>query len=103
MNMKRTRSLQEISRMGRWVFLLATSTGPEGDTCVNDGGREVECKKWPDLVLTRFKKNAIVAISGLAKLVDQRKIVLLNDRYEQKSWRRRRGNITWSNLLSLTE
>ena len=89
--------------MGRWVFLLATSTGPEGDTCVNDGGREVECKKSPDLVLTRFKKNAIVAISGLAKLVDQRKIVLLNDRYEQKTWRRRRGNITWSNLLSLTE
>ena len=89
--------------MGRWVFLLATSTGPEGDTCVNDGGREVECKKWPDLVLTRFKKNAIVAISGFTKLVNQRKIVLLNDRYEQKTWRRRRGNITWSNLLSLTE
>ena len=80
--------------MGRWVFLLATSTGPEGDTCVNDGGREVECKKWPDLVLTRFKKNAIVAISGFTELVYERKIVLLNGEGELKEkWRMRLADI----------
>ena len=48
------------------------------------------------------KEDAVVTVSRLAKLIDEREIVFLNDGCQRRVGTKSQ-RITWSNLLSLTE
>ncbi len=63
------------------------------------GGESSKQKGKPVyLVLTRFKEDAVVTVSRLAKLIDEREIVFLNDGCQRKkSWHK----ITAHHLVKL--